>query len=111
GTTIVLGEGIFELTNQVTIRTAGTQLIGQGIDITTLDFGPAFDAGVQINGVDVVGDGFLVQDLTVLDAPKDGIRVEDTDGIVFRRIRATWTTPGQSTNGAYGIYPVKSKNV
>ncbi len=108
GTTIILGRGTFTMTNSLTIRTAGTHLIGQGIDETTLDFG---DATAQVNGVDVVGDDFLVQDLTVLDAPKDGIRVEDSDGVVFRRIRATWTEIQDPTNGAYGIYPVKSKNV
>jgi parallel beta-helix repeat protein len=64
-----------------------------------------------VNGVDVIGDDFLIQDLTVLDAPKDGIRVEASDGVVFRRIRATWSTPEDPTNGSYGIYPVKSKNV
>ncbi len=108
-TTILLGPGTFVLDNQVTIRNASqVNLVGQGIDETTLSFGTA---AAQINGVDVVGDDFLVQDLTVLDAPKDGIRVEDSDGVTFRRIRATWTTPGLPTNGAYGIYPVKSRNV
>ncbi len=107
-TTIVLGKGTFAMTNSLTIRTAGAHLIGQGIELTTLDFGPT---AAQVNGVDVQGDDFLVQDLTVQDAPKDGIRVEASDGVVFRRIRATWTTPSDSTNGAYGIYPVKSQHV
>lgn len=107
-TTIVLGAGTFALNNQVTIRAAGVQLIGQGIDVTTLDFG---GGATQFNGVDVIGNNFLVQDLTVLDAPKDGIRVEASKGVTFRRIRATWTTPSLSSNGAYGIYPVKSSDV
>jgi parallel beta-helix repeat protein len=107
-TTIVLGAGTFALTNALTIRADGIHLVGQGIDKSTLDFGPAT---AQVNGVDVQGDDFLVQDLTVLDAPKDGIRVENSDGVVFRRIRATWTNAADSTNGAYGIYPVKSQHV
>ncbi len=107
-TTIILGAGRFAMTNSLTIRTAGIHLIGQGIDRTTLDYG---EATAQVNGVDVQGDDFLVQDLTVLDAPKDGIRVEDSDGVVFRRIRAAWTEISDSTNGAYGIYPVKSQHV
>jgi len=107
-TTIVLGAGKFKLTNQLTIRTNGVHLIGQGIDTTTLDFGGATAQG---NGVDVVGNDFLIQDLTVLDAPKDGIRVEASTGVTYRRIRATWSKPSATTNGAYGIYPVKSQNV
>jgi parallel beta-helix repeat protein len=107
-TTIILGVGTFKLTNQITIRTAGAHLLGQGIDTTTLDFGPT---ETQANGVDVMGDNFLIQDLTVLDAKKDGIRVEASNGVVYRRIRVTSTNPSATTNGAYGIYPVKSQNV
>lgn len=107
-TTIVLGEGTFAMTNGLTIRTAGTRIIGQGIAETTLDFGAV---AAQVNGVDVIGDDFLIQDVTVKDAPKDGVRVEASDGVVFRRIRATWTNESDPANGAYGIYPVKSKNV
>ena len=107
-TTIVLGSGKFAMTNQLTLRSDGMHLIGQGIDTTTLDFGAAT---TQVNGVDSVGKDFLIQDLTVLDAPKDAIRVEQSDGVVFRRIRSTWTKASSSSNGAYGIYPVKSQHV
>jgi parallel beta-helix repeat protein len=107
-TTIVLDSGTYKMTNTLTLRTNGVHLIGQGIDTTTLDFA---GAAAQGNGVDAIGNDFLIQDLTVRDAKKDGIRVESSTGVVFRRIRATWTTPSASTNGAYGIYPVKSQNV
>ena len=107
-TTIILGAGRFAMTNSLTIRADGIHIIGQGIDKTTLDYG---ETTAQVNGIDVQGDDFLVQDLTVLDAPKDGIRVEASDGVTFRRIRASWSTASDSTNGAYGIYPVKSKHV
>lgn len=106
-TTIILEKGTYELGLSVTIRNAGVNLVGQGIDETILDFSTT-TAG---NGVDVIGDDFLVQDLTVADAKKDGIRVEDSDGVVFRRIKATWSGGALTTNGAYGIYPVKSRNV
>lgn len=108
-TVVILAAGTYSLDNQVTIRGANNvALVGQGMDDTILDFGVAT---AQINGIDAVADGFLVQDLTVLDVPKDGIRVENSDGVTYRRIKATWSTPGLSTNGAYGIYPVRSQNV
>ncbi|MCB9598376.1 MAG: right-handed parallel beta-helix repeat-containing protein [Sandaracinaceae bacterium] len=107
-TAVILGTGTFELDNQVTIRANQITITGQGMDDTTLSFGTAT---AQINGIDAVSNGFLVQDLTVLDAVKDGIRVENSDGVTYRRIRATWTNEGDSTNGAYGIYPVRSQNV
>lgn len=107
-TTIVLGAGTFALDNQVTIRANQVTLVGQGMDETVLDFG---SITTQSNGVDVVGDDFIVEDLEVLDAPKDGIRVEDSDGVVYRRIRTTWTNAEDPDAGAYGIYPVSSTNV
>ena len=108
-TTVILGKGVFEYDNQVTIRgVSGITLMGQGMDATFLDFA---DQETQTNGVDVVSNNFLIQDLTVQNAKKDGIRVEDSDGVTFRRIRTTWTNGPSTDNGAYGIYPVKSRNV
>lgn len=107
-TVVVLASGTFALAQSITLRADGVSLVGQGIDTSTLAF---TGATTQFNGVDVVGDDFLVQDLTVLDAPKDGIRVEESDGVTFRRIRATWTNEDDPMSGAYGIYPVKSRNV
>jgi parallel beta-helix repeat protein len=109
GTTLVLGAGTFALDNQVTIRSAaGVRLIGQGIDATVLSF-----AGqtVQGNGVDVVGDDFLIQDLTIADATKDALRIEDSKGVTIRRVKATWTAGVSSQNGAYGLYPVRCQEV
>jgi len=108
-TTIVLGSGTWEMDNQVTIRSAnGVTLIGQGMDETILDF-----AGqqVQTNGVDVIGDDFLIEGLTIQDAKKDGLRVEESDGVVIRGVRATWSGGPDSDNGSYGLYPVRSQNV
>ncbi len=108
-TTLVLGLGAYALDNQVTIRNAdGVTLIGQGIGETTLDF-----SGVttQVNGVDVVGDRFLAEGFTILNATKDALRVEDSDTVTIRAVETTWSTGVDSGNGAYGIYPVKCENV
>jgi parallel beta-helix repeat protein len=107
-TTIILGEGSFLLDNQVTIRNTNITLMGQGMDLTILDFG---SQAVQTNGVDAVGDGFTISDLTILDAKKDGLRIEDSDRVVIRRTRATWTDLENEENGAYGLYPVHCTNV
>jgi parallel beta-helix repeat protein len=109
GQTIILAEGTWLMDNQVTLRNAsGVSVIGQGMDLTTLDFS---EEKVQSNGIDAISDGFLVQGLTVIDAKKDGIRVEDSEGVTFRDVRATWTNKESSENGAYGLYPVSSSDV
>ncbi|MFT7519465.1 MAG: parallel beta-helix repeat protein [Kiritimatiellia bacterium] len=107
--TIVLGVGSFDLDNEVASRGVnGLSIIGQGMDETILDFS---NQTIQGNGVAVVGDNFLIQDLTVLNAQKDAVRVEDSDGVTMRRVRTTWGTPDSPENGAYGLYPVKVSHV
>lgn len=109
-TTIILGEGRFMFNNEVSINdVAGISLIGQGIDRTTLDFGPMTAQG---NGIYAGStDKILVQDFTVIDSVKDGIKIENAKGVTFRRIRVTWTNESDPTNGPYGIYPVKVQDV
>jgi parallel beta-helix repeat protein len=110
GLTIILGEGNFMLDNQLTLRGASDiSLIGQGMDLTVIDLAPA--AASQVNGVDSVGDGFLIQDLTIQNATKDALRVEDSSNIIIRRVRTTWSAGPSSENGAYGIYPVRVDHV
>ena len=78
------------------------------MDETLLDFGAMT---VQANGVDAVADGFRIEGLTILDAPKDGLRVEDSEGVTIRGVRATWTNESDPSNGGYGLYPVRSNRV
>ena len=108
--TIVLGEGSFMLDNQLTLRGAsGISLVGQGMDATIIDLAPASES--QVNGVDSVGDNFLIQDLTIQNATKDDLRIEDSSNIIIRRVRTTWSAGPSSDNGAYGIYPVRVDHV
>ncbi|MFK8004623.1 MAG: parallel beta-helix domain-containing protein [Polyangiales bacterium] len=107
-TCILLAAGTYRLDNSVTIREDSITIVGQGMGLTTLSFG---GVTTQVNGVDVIGDDFVIADLTVLDAPKDAIRVENSDGVTYRRVETTWTNEEDSENGAYGIYPVRCRNV
>lgn len=115
GDALVMGLGHTELDNQVTIRADGISVCGQGMGEegdfeqgTTLDFLPQMS---QSNGIDIVGDDIVVRDLAIVDAKKDGLRIEDSTGVTIQRVRVTWRNEGDSNNGAYGIYPVKVTKV
>ena len=109
GHTILLGAGTFELNNEVSISgVSGISVIGAGMEQTTLDFA---SMTIQGNGIFAVGDDFLISGLTVANSKKDGIRVEDSDGVIFRDVKATWTNGPATENGAYGLYPVRVQNV
>src|SRR5690606_33451900 len=41
----------------------------------------------------------------------DAIKVQETQGIIFRNVRAEWTGKPGKKNGAYGLYPVQCRNV
>lgn len=107
--TVLLGAGTFELNNEVSISgVSGISVIGAGMDETLLDFA---SMTIQGNGVFAVGDNFLISGLTVANSKKDGIRVEDSDGVTMRDVKATWTNGPATENGAYGLYPVRVQNV
>ena len=83
-------------------------MIGQGIDKSVLSFA---DQKVQSNGVDVIGDGIRVEGLTIEDAKKDALRIENSKGVTIRAVKVTWTKGALTENGAYGIYPVRCYDV
>lgn len=114
-TTVILATGIYEFDNQVTIRADGITFWGQGRGTEgSFEEGTILDYAAQTtqsNGVDVVGDRFTIADLAIVDAKKDGLRIEDSDLVTIQRVRATWRAVGSTDNGAYGLYPVKVSRV
>lgn len=109
GTTVVLGAGTFDLNNAATIRDADhITLTGQGIDVTILSF---LNQPAQANGVDVVADDFIISHLTITDSKKDGLRIEDSERVWIDHIKVTWSGGPLTTNGSYGIYPVRCTDV
>ncbi len=109
GDTIEIPAGFFELNTQLIIdNKTNITIKGAGMDKTFLSF-----KGLQTGGegVKIVGNNVTIQDLTIEDAPGDGVKAQHTNGITFRRINVTWTNGDKSLNGTYAIYPVQCKNV
>jgi len=114
----VLAAGTFNFTNALTIRQAGVTLSGAGKGAKGEATGGAAStvlvfttAAKNTNGVDAVGDKFVIRDLAIWNAKKDGLRVESSKNVKIQRIRTEWANENDVTNGAYGIYPVKSEDV
>ena len=115
---IELAAGTFNFTNALTIRQAGVTLSGAGKGAKGEGTGGAAStvlvfttAAKNTNGVDAVGDQLVVRDLAIWNAKKDGLRVESSKKVKIQRIRTEWANENDVTNGAYGIYPVKSEDV
>jgi parallel beta-helix repeat protein len=106
---IEIPEGYFDLSTQLILDNKKmVKIKGAGMEKTVLSFRNLRSGG---EGVKIVGSNITVEDLSIEDAPGDGIKAQHTDGITFRRINVTWTNGDKSKNGTYAIYPVQCKNV
>jgi len=108
GDTVRIGAGRFAISGSLSLDTRGVHVRGAGPGRTIL----SFDG--QTSGADgllITGDGAVIEDLAVENSKGNGIKAKGVDGIVFRRLRVEWTGGPKATNGAYGVYPVSSRNV
>ena len=108
GDIVHISEGFYKLEDSLSIDIDNLTLQGDGINKTILSFKDQM-SGAQ--GLSVTSDGVTLQDFAVEDAKGDAIKVKGVHGINFIRVRTEWTNGPNELNGAYGLYPVESKNV
>jgi parallel beta-helix repeat protein len=108
GDVIELGEGRFQLTDGLSLDVANVTVRGKGSGRTILDFSGQLGAG---EGLLVTSDDVILRDFAVENSKGDGIKSKGADRIVYHKLRVEWTGGPKETNGAYGIYPVESKDV
>lgn len=108
GETILLPEGTFQLIDGLSLDVDGVTLRGAGQDKTILDFTGQEGAG---EGLLVTSDDVILMDFAVRNTKGDGIKSKGADQIIYRYLTVEWTGGPDETNGAYGVYPVESKNV
>ncbi len=106
--TIVLPAGTYKFIDGLSLDVKGVTLRGAGQDKTFLDFSGQTGAGegLLVTSADVVLSGF-----TMRDTAGDGIKSKGADGIIYRDLTVEWSGEPNASNGAYGVYPVESKNV
>lgn len=108
GDTIELGEGVFEFVGSLSLDVDNVTIKGAGPGKTILSFKKQ-DAGSE--GLTVTSNGVTLRDFAVEDTVGDAIKVKGAKGISFINLRVEWTDGPKSTNGAYGLYPVASRDV
>jgi parallel beta-helix repeat protein len=109
GDTIRIPAGFYDLKTQLILDNKRNILIaGEGIASTVLSFRNLRSGG---EGIKLVGHHVTIQDVTIEDAPGDGIKSQHCEYITFRRVNVTWTNKDKSKNGTYALYPVQCKHV
>jgi parallel beta-helix repeat protein len=111
GSVIEFGEGTFEFGSTLSCDVSDITIRGQGPDKTIFSFANQ-GQGTGGEGLSITGKkNVLIENLAIEDAKGDAVKVNGTDGLMFRHVKVSWTGGPQSTNGAYGLYPVLCKNV
>ena len=108
GDTIKLQEGLYQFEDGLSLDIDNVKIIGAGMDKTVLSFADQ-KSGAQ--GLLVTSDGVILKDFAIEDAKGDALKVIGANGIYMVNLRTEWTGGPKSSNGAYGLYPVESKNV
>ena len=108
GDTIIMPEGLFNLTDGLSLDVDGVKLLGSGEGRTVLSFKGQEGSG---EGLLVTSDNVVLGDFTMQDTAGDGIKSKGADRITYRDLTIEWTGGPLSTNGAYGVYPVESTDV
>ena len=104
--TLEAGEYFFE--DSLSLDIDDVVFEGSGIDDTILNFENQI-SGAQ--GLLITSNDVTIRDFAILDAKGDAIKVIGADGINMIRLRTEWTGGPNENNGAYGFYPVESKDV
>ena len=108
GDTIRLAEGFYSFSDCLSLDVDEVKVVGAGMDKTVLSFAEQ-ESGAQ--GLLVTSSKVILKDFAIEDAKGDALKVIGADGIYMINIRTEWTGGPKSTNGAYGLYPVESKDV
>lgn len=110
GEEILLPEGKFDFKRELSLADLSNITIkGKGKGKTILSFKGQIEGaqGMLIKNVkEITLEGF-----SVLDSKGDAIKVQGCENVIMRDLEASWTSGKSSSNGAYGLYPVSSKNV
>ena len=108
GDSVHIAAGRYSLADGLSLDVDGVTVKGDGPDKTILDFTAQKVAG---EGLLITSDNVVVRDLGIENAAGNGVKSKGSDGIALVNLRVEWTGGPKSTNGAYGLYPVSSKNV
>ncbi len=108
GEIIEIPAGRFSLDRSLSLRVSGVTIRGAGMNETVLSFkGQKVGAeGLLVNASD-----FTLENLAIEDTRGDAVKVNEGERITLRGLRVEWTGGPSTSNGAYGLYPVRTRQV
>jgi len=108
GDVIEVPAGTHSFTRSLSLTVPGVTLRGEGMNESILSFS---NQAQGAEGLLVTADDFIIQDLAIEDTVGDALKINESTNVTIRRVRTEWTNGPDTNNGAYGIYPVQSRNI
>ena len=108
GSVIEIPAGRWHLDRGLSLRVNGVTIRGAGMDKTILSFR---DQVAGPEGLLAQASDFTIEGLTLEDTKGDALKINSGENITIRGVRVRWTDGPKTSNGAYGLYPVKTTNV
>ena len=108
GDVIEIPAGTFSFDRSLLLNVDGVTIRGAGIDETILSFA---NQVVGAEGLLVSASDFTIEHLAIEDTAGDALKINEGENITIRAVRTEWTGGYATDNGAYGIYPVQTKNL
>ena len=111
GTVVQFPAGVYDFTGDLSVSVDNVVIRGAGMDAETGTVLRFDNQTTGAQGVLATGNNFVIQDIAIENTPGDSIKVEGSNGVTIRRVRVEWTDGPDENNGAYGLYPVQTRNV
>ncbi|PCJ23007.1 MAG: hypothetical protein COA96_12900 [SAR86 cluster bacterium] len=108
GDIIEVPAGIHEFTRSLSLNVSGVTIRGAGMNDSILSFKNQVQGA---EGLLVSADDFVIEDIAIEDTVGDALKINESTNVTIRRVRTEWTRGANTENGAYGIYPVQSRNI
>ena len=108
GDVIEVPAGRFSFDRSLSLRVDNVTLRGVGQDKSILSF-KGQKAGAE--GLLVNASHFTIENLAIEDSRGDGLKINEAEHITIRGVRVEWTGDPSTSNGGYGLYPVRTRNV
>jgi parallel beta-helix repeat protein len=110
GAEVCLCPGTFAFGKELSLTVPDVTVRGLGAsrDDTVLDFAAQT---IGDDGFTVTSDGFTIENVWVKNTPGNGIVVTGAEDVAFRNMKVSWDAGSVTANGAYAVYPVKSRRV
>lgn len=108
GDVIEIAPGHYRFDSELSLTVDNVTIKGQSPETTVLDFSEQ-QSGAE--GLLVTGNGVLLEGFAITNTKGDGIKAISVQGLTVRNVHIAWTGEQVSSNGGYGLYPVKSANI